>query len=647
MSTDPVTAPRRGFFRRLWHWLDAGRRALLNLLFLAVIVALLFGWLHGGPPKLQDKTVLVLDLRGPLLDQASGSPRDQALQQIKGEPIAQVRLRDVVGVLDAAARDPHISSALLQLDEFDGAGLPNLREVRRALQRFQAAGKKVVAWGSQFDQRQYLLASAADEVYLHPMGMVSITGYGRLRSYWRDAFDRLGVSANVIRVGKYKNFGEPYFANGPSPETIEADAALYGGLWADYTAMVEQARKLPAGTIAATIADLPARLAAAQGSLATLALQSKLVDALKTRDELRALLIERGTSDPDHKSFRQVGFADYLGRLPAPEAGPSVGVIVAQGSISDGDEPPGAIGGRSTAELVRKARQDDQVKALVLRVNSPGGSAFGSELVRRELELARAAGKPVVVSMGDVAASGGYWITLAADEVIADPSTVTGSIGVFGMLPTADGLLAKLPLHTEGAGTTWLSNAYDPRRPLDPRIAELTQTAIARIYRDFTTLAAQARKTTPEKIDAVAQGRVWTGAQARERALVDRTGGFDDALRAAASRAKLTSKADARPGADFKVSWIEREPGRMGQLLKLLGMDALVAGLAAEWSADAGLRDAAGVPAALAAHGMPAQLAGAVPEDLRRDLAWLAQTAQGAARGRAVGSLVHCLCSAP
>ena len=624
--------------RRLWWLVDGSRRLALNLLFLLLLGALLVAWLRSGPPRLQDKTVLVLALAGPLVEQATGSAQDRAMKQVRGQSDAQVRLRDLQRALDAAATDTHIDSVLLVLDDFAGAGLPTLREAAQALQRFKQAsgGKKIVAWGASYDQRQYLLAAQADELLMHPMGMVYLAGYGSLRNYYREAFDRLGVSANVIRVGKYKNFGEPFFATAPSPETLEADAALYDALWADYTRTVEAARKLPAGSIARLIDTLPEQLQAVGGDTARLAQQARLVDGLKTRDELRAMLVERGARDAGHKSFRQVSMGEYLARLPAPPAeGDAVGIIVAQGSIGDGDAPPGAIGGRSTAELVRRAREDDKIKAVVLRVRSPGGSAFGSELIRRELELTRAAGKPVVVSMGDVAASGGYWISMAADEVIADAATITGSIGVFAMLPTADGLMSKLSVHTGGYSTTWLANAYDPRKPMDPRFAALVQTGVGRIYTDFITRAAGARKTTPEKLDEVAQGRVWTGEQARARGLVDRTGSLADALDSAARRAKLA------PG--WRTAYIEREPGRLARLIGLLGntaVDALQPELAQAADALGGaLAERLGAPSAA----LPAPLR-ALSVELQRDLAWLAPAAAPAAPFQAV---VHCLCAAP
>jgi protease-4 len=348
-------------------------------------------------------------------------------------------------------------------------------------------------------------------------------------------------------------------------------------------------------------------------------LDAKLVDALKTRDEMRALLIERGARDDKLKSFRQVSFEAYLAGLTPKFIGDAIGVVVAQGEIVDGDASAGTVGGLSTARLVRQAREDDAIKAIVLRVDSPGGSVFGSELVRRELELARSAGKPVVVSMGNVAASGGYWISTASDEVIADAATITGSIGVFALLPSADQALAKLGVHTEGTTTTWLGGAGDLRRPADPRFLALAQSSVDHIYAEFTGKVAQARKTTSQAIDAVGQGRVWTGSQAKERGLVDTIGGFTEALASAAQRAKL--------GSDYRVAYIEPEPGRLARLLEAVG--------GASARIVAGQIDARVLPL-----GVPRQLL----QGAQRDLGWLA-TATTARKP--VSAVVHCLCEAP
>ena len=609
--------------RRLWWLLDQGRRAVLNLLLLALLGAALWALWQSRPPALEPRTALVLDLSGPLVDQApSAGVRDTALRQVRGQQAGATRLRDLVAVLDAAAKDDKVVHALLMLDDFAGAGLPTLREAAAALERFKTAGKKVYAWGSAFDQRQYYLAAHASELWLHPMGSVALEGYGRYRNYYKDAFDRIGVSANVVRVGRFKNAAETFSASAPSPETLESEGALWGSLWASYTQGVERARRLAPGSIARTIDGLPQTLPAAGGNTAKLALDLKWVDALETRDELRAVLIERGARDAERKTFRQVAFGEYLRRVETRTGGDAVAVVVAQGEISDGRAGSGRVGGLSTAELIKKARDDDKVKAIVLRVNSPGGSAFGAELVRRELELARQGGKPVVVSMGDLAASGGYWISLAADEIIADEATITGSIGVVGMLPSARGALDKIGVATGGVTTSWLVGAFDPRRDPDPRLLELVQSVIERVYADFTALAARQRKTSADKIDAVGQGRVWSGRHALERGLVDRVGSFDDAVQAAARLGKI----EGRP----RLAYFESEPGRLQRWLQRFGV---------------ALNDAFGIDleapiAALSMGHLPAPAAG----EAAAELGWLLDVAE---RRRPFAAVVHCLCGWP
>lgn len=618
MSFKPLSFLRRAF-GTFWRTLDATRRLVLNLLFLTFLVFVLWALFGGGVKPLAAKTALVLDLKGSLVEQYSGTVRDALLANARGDGRRTIQLRDVLTVLDAAAKDPNISSVVLLPDELDVGGLAMLHEVGAALDRVKAAGKPVIAWGGSYNQRQYLIASHATEVYLHPMGMVQIEGFGRYRNYYRDALDKLGVTVNLMKVGTYKSFAEPYIGNGPSDAAKEAESYLYNALWANYTAEVEKNRKLPAGTIMDIINGLPKMMTDAGGDTGKLSLSTKLVDGLKTRDQVRELMIKRGAPDADGKSFRQVSFDDYLSRQHPKLFGDGIGVVVAAGDITDGNAGPGAIGGLSTANLIRKAREDDQIKAVVLRVDSPGGSAYGSELIRRELELTRAAGKPVVVSMGNVAASGGYWISMAADEVIADPSTVTGSIGVFAILPTADKVVDKLGIHTAGVTTTWLADAYNPLRPLDPRFGQLVQSSINHIYSEFTTKAAQARKTTPEKIDEVGQGRVWTGAQAKERGLVDTIGSYGDALKSAARRAKL--------GDDPRISYIERDSSRIERFLEMFGATAAQS-LNIE------------VKLGLLPSGLPA---GAVA-DVTRELGWLSELTDGR---KPYAAVTHCMCSVP
>ena len=618
MSFKPFTAIRRGF-GMFWRALDATRRTVLNLIFLVIIVVLLFAIFGGGAKPLAEKTTLVLELKGELVEQHSATVRETLMSGIgAGETRRTIQLRDMLTVLDNAAKDSNITTVLLMLDEFDVSGMANLHEIGAALDRVRGAGKKVIAWGGNFDQKNYLIATHASEIYVHPMGMVMLEGFGRHRNYYRDALDKLGVTVNLIKVGTFKSFAEPYIGNGPSPAAAEADAFLYNALWANYTAEVEKFRKLPAGTIDQDIARLPEILTAANGNAAQVALNAKLVDGIKTRDEVREMLAKSGARDVENKTFRQVSFNDYLARHPQKMFGDAVGVIVAEGSISDGTSGPGSIGGLSTANLIRRARNDDQVKAVVLRVDSPGGSAYGSELIRRELELTRAAGKPVVVSMGGVAASGGYWISMASDEVIADPSTVTGSIGVFAILPTAEKVADKLGIHTVGTTTTWLADSYNPLRPLDPRFGQLIQSSINHVYSEFTTKAAAARKMPVAAIDAVGQGRVWTGAQAKERGLVDRLGSYTDALASAAARGKL--------GKDYRVAYIERQGNAFERLLQSFGVSAATA---INIQVKMGVLD-----------GLPTGAATTVA----KDMAFLSNIADGK---KPFAAVTHCMCELP
>ena len=618
MSSKPKSTLRRGF-GMLWRGIDATRRTVLNIVFLLIVLLLLIALFSGGAKPVTAKTSLVLELKGEIVEQHTGDVRDAIMSSVSGETRRTIQVRDLLTVLDEAAKDSNVSSVLLILDELDGGGLAALHEVGSAIDRVKAAGKPVIAWGGAYNQSRYLLASHASEIYMHPMGYVLIQGFGGHRNYYRDALDKVGVTVHLMKVGSYKSAAEPFTSNGPSLAATEAQAYYTDALWAGYTGDIEKNRKLPAGTIMNIINGLPKLMEEAQGDIGKLALANKLVDGLKTRDEIRAMLIKRGAYDDGKKSFRQIAFNDYLGRHMPKMLGDAIGVVVAAGEISDGTASPGAIGGLSTSSLIRKAREDDQIKAIVLRVDSPGGTVYGSELIRRELELTRAAGKPVVVSMGSVAASGGYWISMAADEVIADRSTITGSIGVFSLIPTADKLADKMGIHTGGHTTTWLSDAYNPLRPLDPRVAQLMQSSVGRIYSEFTTKAAVARKTTPAKIDEVAQGRVWTGLQAQERGLVDTIGSYGDALRSAAKRAKL--------GDDYRVAYLERDATGVERFLQMFGASASTAFT---------IQVKLGLLPSLAENPALAQAS--------KELAWLADLNVARSPFQAI---THCMCTTP
>ena len=562
MATRPGLIRR--FFGGLWALLDFSRRLVVNLLFLLVVGVALFFWLSSdGPPRLAPDTALVLNIQGDVVEEYTVGAQEAAFAEALGRDRFETQLRDILAVLDGAARDPQITRVVLVLDEMGSAGLATMREIGAALERVRAAGKPVLAWAESYTQSQYFLAAHADEVFLHPSGNVLIRGIGGNRGYYKELLDKLGVTVNAFQAGRFKSFGEPFTRTGPSPESIEADTVLLNGLWSTWVGDVERNRKLTAGTLMTAINDLPARLRAVDGDIARLALSEKLVDGLKRREEFRALMIERGAprSVDDAETFRQISMDAYRRYVDRPVAGKAVGVVVAQGEIVDGDARKGTIGSRAAAELIQRARQDDDIRALVVRIDSPGGSSAASELIREQLDLTRRAGKPVVVSMGDVAASGGYWIAMGGDEVLADPATITGSIGVFALVPTFSGTMDKLGVSSGGVATTWIAEATDLTRPLDKRLADVVQASVGHTYREFLSIVAANRKSTPEKINEVAQGRVWTGAQAKERGLVDAAGGLDLAIKSAAKRAGL--------GEDYRVEYVERPPRGLDRYLSL------------------------------------------------------------------------------
>jgi protease IV len=554
----------RRFFGGLWSFLNFTRQLIFNVLFFAIIAVLLLAWLTSdGPTALEPDTALIINLQGDIVEEYTIGPREAALAEALGEQRFETRVRDVLVAIDAAAKDQRITRAVLVLDEMRGAGIATLREIGAALERFKASGKSVYAWGENYGQGQYYLASHANELYLHPAGALVVRGLEARRGYYKTLLDKLGVKVNAFQAGRYKSFGEPFTRTAATPEAKEADSLLLNGLWSTWTGDVERVRKLTSGTVDAVIADLPQRLTSAEGDIARLALKEKLVDGLKTRNQFREGLLQAGAprSDEDSETFRQISLYSYVRRTREPIGGDAVGVIVAQGEIVGGDAQQGRVGARTMVELIQRARQDDSIKAVVLRIDSPGGLVQASEIIREQLDLTRKAGKPVVASMGDVAASGGYWIAMGADEVIADPATITGSIGVFGLLPTFEGTMEKIGVNVDGVATTWLAGATDLRRPIDKRLAQSLELVVNSNYREFIGLVAERRKSTPEKINEVAQGRVWTGAQAKERGLVDALGGIDVAIKSAAKRANL--------GESYRLEYVEPEPRGIGRYLSL------------------------------------------------------------------------------
>lgn len=559
--TERKPGPVRRFFGAIWDAINFTRRLVLNLIFLMILLVVLLA-LSAKAPVIEPRTALVLDLKGELVEQYRADPGSRALERMLGNKSSEIQLRDVLDVIRRAGDDANIERIVLIVDELRGAGLASLTEVGAALERFRAKGKEVVAVSDGMTQMPYFLATHADQILLHPDGGVLLNGFASYRGYYKDLLDKLAVQVHLFRVGEFKSAAEPYILNGASSEAREADRFWLDGLWLTWLTDVGGRRKLEPKAIQNGIEILPEAIEDAQGDLAKIALTAHLVDQLATRDQAREVLIAKGVADKEKHSFRQVHWRDYgaLARSAAlPDLRASVAVVVAEGEIVSGDQAAGTVGGESTAALLREAREDDNVKAVVLRVNSPGGEAFASEQIRREIELIKQAGKPVVASMGDVAASGGYWIAMDADEIFAQPATITGSIGIYGLFVSIPDTLAKIGVHTDGVGTTPLAAALDPRRPLDPSIAKIIQAVIEKGYRDFINRVAAARGKQPAEIDEVARGRVWTGRQALERGLVDKLGGLDAAVTAAAERAKL--------GSDYQTRYIEKLPSALDQFL--------------------------------------------------------------------------------
>lgn len=564
-------SPIVAFFVGLWDVMNFTRRLIMNIVFFGFLLLFLAILLivagKGGIEPLQTRTTLVIAPEGRIVEQFTKDAAMRALAKATGDDSAEeVQLRDLLRAIKAAKEDKNVERVLLDVDKLQPSGYASLNEVARALADLRASGKQIVAFSEGMSQWQYLLAAQANEVYLDPMGSVVLEGMGRYRQYYRQALqDKLGVDVHLFRVGEYKSAAEPYILDAASKQAKEADLFWMGDIWQRYLGDIAKLRKTTPQQLAAGIDTLPEGVAAAGGDLAKFALQQKLVDGLKTREEVEDLLAERGVADKDSETgFRGVDFNGYLARLDASrlplDERPQVAVVVAAGEITGGEEPPGKIGGESTAALLREARDDDDVKAVVLRVDSPGGEVFASEQIRREVVKLKQAGKPVVVSMGDLAASGGYWISMNADRIYADASTVSGSIGIFGLIPNVTRTLDKVGVHTDGVGTTRFAGAFDISRPLDPGVGQLIQSVIDKGYADFTGKVAAARKKSVEQVDEVGRGRVWSGAQAKERGLVDELGGLDSAVADAAARAKL-GQADK-----YRVRYVEQVISPLQQL---------------------------------------------------------------------------------
>jgi protease-4 len=561
----------RVFFGLIWRILE-GIRKVLHLALLLLIFGFVLAALHTSIPSIPRSAALVIAPQGELVEQVSGDPVRRAFGEASGGPAPETLLRDVTDAIAAAKADSRIKLIVLDLDEMEPSGLSKLQEISAALRDFRASGKRVIAAGDSFSQSQYYLAAQAGEVYLDPMGEVSVNGFSYYRMYYKDAIEKLSVDLNVFRAGTFKSYTDQFSRSDMAPSEREETSVWLESLWNAYTQDVTRARSLPAGALKDYIAEQPASLQALSGDMAKMALQRGLVTALKSRrqvaDDLKGLVGE----DESSHSFNSIGMSQYLSavrskRVLKSKSDAKVGIVVASGEIFDGHQLPGAIGGDSTSNLLRDARYDNAVKAVVLRVDSPGGSEFASEKILREVQALRKAGKPVVVSMSTYAASGGYYIAAAANQIFASSTTITGSIGVFSYIPTFQRTLEKLGIKVDGIGTTPLAGDLRIDRALGPATKQLLQASVDHAYAQFVRRVADGRKKSVEDIDKIAQGRVWAGIDAQRIGLVDHLGGLKDATDAAAKLAEL--------GANYDVDYIEPDLSLREELLMQIRSQAV------------------------------------------------------------------------
>ena len=548
----------------IWSGLD-GLRKVLHLVLLLALFGAFWGLFSRPIPLVPDRAALIIAPQGPIVEQLSGDPLERAVTESLRQQPTETLLRDLVDAIEAAVDDDRISAIYLDLGGMGAGGVAKLQEITAAIDRFRATGKPVIAFGEYYEQNQYYLAAHADEIHLDPKGAALVYGYANYGLFVKDALDKLAIDWNVFRVGEYKSAVEMFSRNDMSPAEREESLVWLNTLWGAYKSDVAAARGFEPDRLQAYADDMAAAMRKADGDPAKMALDAGLVTSLKGRFEVEDRVAQITGEDEDTHSFVGVDHDAYLANVHSQRALKSrsknkIGVIVAAGEIVPGEQPPGMIGSDTLASQLRDARYDEAIKAVVLRIDSPGGSVFASEVIRREVEALREAGKPVVASMSSLAASGGYYIAMDADRIIASPATLTGSIGVLAMFPTFQRTMDKFGVHTDGVGTTALSGEFRPDRPLGDVSRDILQQGIEHEYRQFIGRVAKARKKPVETIDGIAQGRVWAGADAKPLGLVDELGGYEDAIEAAAELAKLED--------DYDVEYFDAEIG-IGEALGL------------------------------------------------------------------------------
>jgi protease-4 len=573
----------RGFFRAFMQGLDRLRLVLTNLVFILMLLVFISAFLLARP-ELPEQAVLLIEPDGKLVEQIERP--DPAAFPLALPSAHQTRISDIEDALTLAHDDPRILAVRLDLEQMSHASLATLQRLGRAIEAFKSSGKPVIAYGEGYSQSQYYLAAAADKVFLHPMGLVSMQGFAVYRNYFRSMLDKLKVEVTVFRAGEYKSAAEPLMRDSMSDAARKANRAWMDVLWQAYKSDIERMRGIKPARLQQLL-DAPAQfLAGHEGDMAALLKSEHVVDALMDRHQVDAWLADQvhwqGSKRPPELDFKQYVRLSAA-RLRQPDSPNRIAIITASGPVLDGQQPSGTIGGDTVADLLRKAREDARIKAVVMRIDSPGGSALASEVIRKEVERVRAAGKPVVVSMGGVAASGGYWIASAADEIWAAPTTLTGSLGVFGIYSTLHRGMDALGIHTDGLGTTKVAGAMRADRPLDPEVARIFQLGVDHIYRQFLKHVAEGRKMRVADVDKIAQGRVWSGLDARRIGLVDRLGGLKEAIASAAGRAGVSD--------DFRTVKLEPKQGFTAMLMEDLFGEAKGSGVVGALLQQAGFGD--------------------------------------------------------
>ena len=548
---------KTGLIRRVFRFLGniiSAIRSLISLIFVLFFIVIVAGLFVDDIQPMPERGALYLAPSGLLVDQRSYIDPVSEIFSRSNSRDSETLVRDIVASLDHAQYDERITHVLLDTNDMAGGGVAKLEEISGALQRFKQSGKPIIAIGDNFSQSQYFLAAHADEIIMNPLGSIMLTGFGSYSSFYKEALDKLKINIHIFRVGKYKSAVEPYMGNGMSPEARADRRELIGSLWQFYTSRVEQLRGLPTGALNDLVNNMHTNLVAENGDVAALALKQGLIDRVATRREASAYLQQiLPHTNGDIDSVPMAAYLNHM-KLAALNASnqrkPEIAVVVASGTILDGNQPEGTVGGDTLADIFSTIEDDEQVKAVVVRVDSPGGSAFASDVIRDAIAALRKKNIPVVISMGSYAASGGYWIATESDRIMALSTTITGSIGVFGVIPTFEESLNALGIYSDGVGTTSIAGMLQLDRPMTEQTEMILQSGVEHVYARFLALVANARETTPNAIHEIAQGRVWTGEKALELGLIDELGDLQDAIASAATLAGIS---------DYKVNY-RRKP---------------------------------------------------------------------------------------